>query len=43
MVLIVSAEDVDPILTQLREMGEQASPIGYIKNRDSGESPICFE
>ena len=33
MVLIVSAEDVDPILTQLREMGEQASPIGYIKNR----------
>ncbi|NQT63439.1 MAG: phosphoribosylformylglycinamidine cyclo-ligase [Candidatus Marinimicrobia bacterium] len=43
MVMIVTAEDIDPILAQLREMGEQASQIGYIKNRNNGESPICFE
>ncbi|MBC8376596.1 MAG: phosphoribosylformylglycinamidine cyclo-ligase [FCB group bacterium] len=43
MVLIVGAEDVDQILAQLREMGEQASIIGHIKPRKSGDEPICFE
>ena len=43
MALIVGSEDVDPILTQLKEMGEQALQIGYIKKRDNGDSPICFE
>ncbi|MBC8194028.1 MAG: phosphoribosylformylglycinamidine cyclo-ligase [Candidatus Marinimicrobia bacterium] len=43
MVLIVGSEDADPILTQLKEMGEQALLIGYIKKRDNGDSPICFE
>lgn len=43
MVLIVGSEDADPILTQLKEMGEQALQIGYIKKRDNGDSPICFE
>ena len=43
MALIVGSEDADPILTQLKEMGEQALQIGYIKKRDNGDSPICFE
>ncbi|NQV42301.1 MAG: phosphoribosylformylglycinamidine cyclo-ligase [Candidatus Marinimicrobia bacterium] len=43
MVLIVGPGDADQILAQLTEMGEAASKIGHIKNRDSGDSPICFE
>lgn len=43
MVLIVGSEDVDTILTQLKEMGEQASRIGFIKKRENGDAPICFE
>ena len=43
MALIVGSEDADPILTQLKEMGEQASQVGYIKKRHNGDSSICFE
>jgi phosphoribosylformylglycinamidine cyclo-ligase len=43
MVLIVGSEDVDTILTQLKGMGEQASRIGFIKKRENGDAPICFE
>lgn len=43
MVLIVGYEDADPILVQLKELGEQATRIGYIKTRDNGDLPICFE
>ena len=43
MVLIVGPVAVDQILAQLTEMGETASKIGHIKERNRGDSPICFE
>ncbi len=43
MVLIVGSEEADPILAQLKELGEQASQIGRINIRGNGAPPICFE
>ena len=43
MVMMVASEDAESILAELREMGEEASIIGHITKRESGESPICFE
>jgi len=42
MVIVVASEDVEPIITQLKDLGEEVSLIGHIKKRKSGAAPLCF-
>lgn len=43
MVMIVSAEEAEGVVSLLKELGEEASVIGEIHTRKAEESPICFE